>query len=313
MPKKQKTEVGSLSTSEKRKLQKYYSTGAAAYGSIRSLSEASKISESKVRQFLLSKASYTKYNQPARKFERLRALAKHINEIWCMDLAFVDKLASLNNGFRYLLVCVDVFSRFVRVQPMKTKDSKETLRAFLKMMKKDCKPEKIWVDKGTEFAGSFKKMCQKESISIYSTMSETKACYAERAIRSLKNIIYRYMEDNGYKYVHKLQDFVNTMNSRINRGTGMKPKSVKNSDVMKILYNKGMRKPTNVLFRVGDNVRISKTDIPFRKGYKPQFTDEIFEIQKISTRNPPTYKLIDMASEKILGKFYQNELKKVII
>ena len=51
-----------------------------------------------------------------------------------MDLAFVDKLASQNNGFMYLLVAVDIFSRFVRIQKMKTKYAKGTLQAFRKMI-----------------------------------------------------------------------------------------------------------------------------------------------------------------------------------
>ena len=45
-------------------------------------------------------------------------------------------------------------------------------------------------------------------------MSETMAAFAERTIRSLKNILYRYMEDNGYKYIQKLTLFVTTLNSR---------------------------------------------------------------------------------------------------
>ena len=51
-----------------------------------------------------------------------------------MDLAFVDKLASQNKGVKYLLVAVDVFSRFVRVQTIKTKYAKDTLQAFKKLI-----------------------------------------------------------------------------------------------------------------------------------------------------------------------------------
>ena len=62
--------------------------------------------------------------------------------------------------------------------------------------------KKIWVDKGTEIAGEFKKLCKAEGMQIFSTMSETKAAFVERTTRSLKNILYRYMEDYGYKYIH---------------------------------------------------------------------------------------------------------------
>ena len=60
-----------------------------------------------------------------------------------MDLAFVDKLASQNNGVKYLLVAVDIFSRFVRVQTMKTKYAKDTLQPFRKIISRKNTPEKL--------------------------------------------------------------------------------------------------------------------------------------------------------------------------
>ena len=116
-----------------------------------------------------------------------------------MDVAYVDKLAKDNNGVKYLLVRQDLFDRTVDAKGMKTKDSTETVRAFLTMITKKNRPKKNWVDKRKEFAGEFEKLCKAEGIQIYSTMSQTKAAFAERTIRSLKNILYRYKEDNGYK------------------------------------------------------------------------------------------------------------------
>ena len=65
------------------------------------------------------------------------------------------------------------------------------------MIRKNNRLKKIGVDKGTEFSGEFKKLCKTEGIQIDSTMSETTAAFAEGTIRSLKSILYRYMEDNG--------------------------------------------------------------------------------------------------------------------
>ena len=79
----------------------------------------------------------------------------------------------------------DLFDRTVVAKGMTTKDSKETGCAFLSMITKKNRPRKVWVDKGTEFAGEFKKLCKAEGIQIYSTMSETKAALAERIKRSL--------------------------------------------------------------------------------------------------------------------------------
>ena len=194
---------------------------------------------------------------------------------------------------------------------MKTEDSKETVRAFLSMITKKNRPKKVWVDKGTEFAGEFKKLWKVERIQMYSTMSETKAAFAERTIRSLKNILYRYMGDDGSKYIHKLTQFVTTLKSRRIFSTDLIPKNVKKSDFLSILYSKliwEFRKPK---FESGDRVRISSYDLPFRKGYRPQFPSEVFELVAFSSRKTPTYTKKDEQDEIIRGKFYQKEVVNV--
>ena len=242
----------------------------------------------------------------------MRAFARFRNENWCMDLAHVDKLAKENNGVKYLLFRQDLFDRTVSAKGVKTKDSQETVKAFSSMITKKNQPEKIWVDKGTEFAGPFKKFCTAEGMQVYSTMSETKAAFAERTIRSLKNILYRHMEDFGYKFIHKLPQFITTLNSRRNSSIDMRHNTLKNCDVMSILYSKPLRDFKKPKFKIGDRVRISKYDLPFRKGYKLQFTREDFEIIANATRKPPTCTIKDEQSEVIQGKFYQIQLIKVI-
>ena len=180
------------------------------------------------------------------------------------------------------------------------------------MITKKNRHTKIRVDKGREFVGEFIKICKAEGIQIYSTMSETKAAFAERTIRSLKNILYRYMEDNGYKYIHKLNQFVTTLKSRRNCSIDLTPTNVKKSEFLSILYSKPLREFRKPQFKIGDRVRISKYDLPFRNGYRPQFAQEIFEIVEIFPRKPPAYKIWDEQDEIIRGKFYQKELVKVI-
>ena len=134
-------------------------------------------------------------------------------------------------------------------------------------------------------------------------MSETKAAFAERANQSLKHNIYRNIEDHGENFFHKLPQFVSTMNCRVNRSIG--------KSFLSILYNKPLTRCMKLKFKVEDKVRISKNDIPFRKGYKPQFTAEIFEISAISTKKPPTYIIKDLDKEEILGKFYKKRAEKM--
>ena len=198
------------------------------YGSIKNLQKASGLSKKKVPYFLQNKDSYTKYRHATRHFKRLPAFAKRINETWCLDLAFMDKLSDTNNRMKYLLVCVDVFSCFVRVQPMKSKYSTDAVVAFKKMLRKKSMPAKVWLDQGTEFSGEFRKFCMDKKIKIYSTRSETKAAVAERAIKSLKNIIYRYMDEHVEKNMRQMDSFLTTMNTRVNSSTGKAPQNVVN-------------------------------------------------------------------------------------
>ena len=109
MPKLKREKAGSLSKSERQKLQRLYTHGGAAYGSVRNLVKASNLSVSKVRQFLHSKPSYSKFTLATRKFKRMKAFARFKNEIWFMDLAYVEKLAKDNNGVKYPLNRQDLF------------------------------------------------------------------------------------------------------------------------------------------------------------------------------------------------------------
>ena len=92
----------------------------------------------------------------------------------------------------------------------------------------------------------------------------------------------------------------------------MRPNTVKNCDFMSLFYSKLLREFKKPIFQNIDRVRISKYDLPFRKGYKPQCKREVFEIVAIATKKPPTYTIKDEQGEVIQGKFYQKELIKVI-
>ena len=94
-------------------MQRLYTQGVAAYVSVRNLAKAANLSQSNIREVLHSKTSYTRFTQATRKFKGMRAFARFKGEIWCMDLAYVDKLAKDNNGVKYLLVRQDLFDRSV--------------------------------------------------------------------------------------------------------------------------------------------------------------------------------------------------------
>ena len=199
MPKAKTEGAGFLSKSEKAKPQR---DGEAAYRSIKNPQKASGLSKNKVAYFLQIKDFYTKYRHATGHFKRLPAFAKRINEIWCLDLTFMDKLSYSNNGVNYLLVCVDVFSRFLHVQLMNSKYSTDAVVAFKKMLRKKIMPAKVWVDQKTKFSGEFRKFCTDKKIKTDSGRSETKSAVAERAVKSLQNIfiaIWKKMVTNTWE------------------------------------------------------------------------------------------------------------------
>ena len=80
-------------------------------------------------------------------------------------MAYADKLANYNNGVKYLLVAVDVLSRKLRAQPMKTKGEDETDKTFGRLITKT-KPLKVWSDKGTEFIGAGKSSVKAKTLTL---------------------------------------------------------------------------------------------------------------------------------------------------
>ena len=181
-------------------------------------------------------------------------------------MAYVDKLAKENKDVKYLLVAVDCLSRYLRVEPLKSKYAITTADAFKKMIKNK-QYKKVWVDAGTVFKGSFSTLCQKKAIEVHKTFSEKKSAFSERNIRSLKNLIYKYLEDKWtYSYINQLKSHVQTINSRVNRVTKLAPKKVTKKDVpylISLIFDASTKVVRRSKFYVGDFGRKPKADLPF--------------------------------------------------
>ena len=121
---------GKITSYQFKQLDKLYTKGSAAFGSIANLKKASDFTRSKTVRYLQSKAPYLKYKQFQKSFPRLKAVAFRINKIWSVEVAYMDKVAEHNNGVKYLLAAVDVLSRYLRVQPMKALYAKDAVEAF---------------------------------------------------------------------------------------------------------------------------------------------------------------------------------------
>ena len=215
--------------------------------------KASNLSVSKVTQFLDSKLSCTKITLATFEFKKKKSFPRFEHEIWCVDLAYIDKLANDNNNVKYLLVVHDLFDGTVDAKEWKHRAPKKR-SAFLNMITKKSRYMNIWVMKRTKSAAEFKKLCKAEILQLYLGMSENRAAIADCTLPCLKSIFYRYMEDNGLKYFHKLIQFATTLNSRRTCSIDLIPK--KEKVFCQILCNKTLRKFRKPKFKIGDKFHI---------------------------------------------------------
>ena len=168
---------------------------------------------------------------------------------------------------------------------------------------------KISVDTGREFAGEFSHFCGENDIGLYSTHSETKSAFAERNIRSLKAIIFKILhENNTDTYIENSQQFVNVINCRVNRITKLAPKDVGKNDVLYLISRQCCNQIRQPKYKMGQQVRIKRKIETFHRDYRIQFTEEVFTIAPVQTRNPPTHTIKDANNQLIQGKLYEAEL-----
>ena len=143
---------------------------------------------------------------------------------------------------------------------------------------------------------------------MYSTYNERKSVVAERFIRKLKNKLYKHMKATGKNvYYDVLDDVVNEYNNTKHNTIKMEPKNVGDDSTREYIDEHNEK---DSRFKVGDRVRISKFKIIFAKGHTPNWSKEIFIVNKINDTIPYTYNIKDLNGEEIIGSFYDRELQK---
>jgi hypothetical protein len=257
-------------------------------------------------------------HKPARRnFKRRKIVMKGLDNHWQCDLIDMKKYSRFNKGYKYILVVIDVFSKFAWARPLKNKTGKEITLAMGEILKLGRKPKHLQSDLGTEFYNEdFKKLMAKYKINLYSTYSSVKACVAERFIRTIKNWLWkRFTVTGSYGWISILDGLVKFYNSKKHSTIKMKPIDVTKKTEKKLFKTVyASKKPkfkSKPRFELDDFVRISKYKGQFEKGYTPNFSTEIFRIIQVLQTEPVTYKLADEDNQPIAGGFYQDELVKV--
>ena len=246
-----------------------------------------------------------------KKFNKRKVYSQFRDNIWGVDLADMQSLSRKNKSIKYLLCAIDLYSKYAFVIPLKDKKGISILNALNKIIKQsNRKPNKIWVDQGSEFYNkNFKKWLSDNGIIMYSTYNEGKSVVAERFIRTLKSKLRKHMTATSKNvYYDVLDDIVNKYNNTKHSAIKMKPIDVKDNINKRVYVDEHNEKDSR--FKVGDRIRISKFKNMCAKGYTPNWSKEIFIADKINDTVPYTYNLKDLNDEKIIASFYDRELQK---
>ena len=157
----------------------------------------------------------------------------------------MKSLSKYNKGNKYLLCAIDLFSKYAWVVPIKDKKGTSIVNAFKKIISEGRKPNKIWVDQGSEFYNnSFKDFLKINNIEMYSAYNEGKSVVAERFIRTLKNKIFKHMTAISKNvYFDVLDDIVNKYNNTVHRTIKMKPVDVTSDSYAEYNEDSNVTKP----------------------------------------------------------------------
>jgi transposase InsO family protein len=296
----------------------YYDvTSAGAYGGINRLYDEVKrrklnVSRKAVANFLADEQAYSLHKPARRNYKRNKTYVSGIDAQWQADLADMKSLSKSNDGFKYLLTCIDVFSKFAWAIPIKNKGADATVLGFKKLFELagNRRPKKLQTDKGNEFiCEPVQKLLQVNNILHFSSNSDKKAAVVERFNRTLKTRIWTYFTaKNTERYIDVLPQLVEAYNNSRHRSIGMAPAKVRRQDTNVIwqkLYGDGKG------IQPGELVRLNRWKGNFEKGYLPNWSKEVFHVTKVFKHPVPTYEVHDKEGEEILGNFYGKELQRI--
>ena len=263
------------------------------------------------------------------RFPRRSVYSSGVDEIWTADLLDIHRYARENKGYKYILVVVDVFSRYAWARPLKTKTGVNVSEALQDIFQTGRTPRKLWSDRGTEFYNAnvrhllygpqfynndVQHLLREHNVQLYSTNNEPKAMIAERFIRTLRGKIEsNFILTQSTVWYDVLPQLIHEYNTTYHRSIKMTPEDACKPEnflrVYRLQVSKG--KGFKSMFNVGDRVRISLQKKLFEKGATPNWSEEIFEVSEvISYTSPVTYKIKDLTGEVLEGAFYTQQLQK---
>ena len=274
----------------------------------------------KIADFLRSYGLHSKNKRISKRlFPRRRVVARFPFDVWQADLIEYPGIKFYNKHFKYVLLVVDVFTKVIYCQPMKRKLGVDCAEAMEKILSQaESPPVMLVTDRGKEFYNNnFQNVMFSNGINHFSTptLTKFKASVAERAIRTIKTKIDRYMQHTKSKnWIDVIDDIVDGYNHTPHSSHKLAPLDVTRKNqktVYKRLYP-NRNKTVACKLKVGDKVRKLREKSEYEKGYTQNWSDEIYEIVKVRQKHTVCwYKLADSSGDILDGIWYYYQLNLV--
>ena len=299
----------------------------ASYSGVEKIATATHgtITRKNVVDWLKSQDAYNLHRPYRKKYLRANYNVDNIDDVWEADLVDLQSLKAENDNYAFLLVVIDVLSKYTWVEPLRNKTATEVKNAFERILQRSDKrvPITLQTDKGKEFLGvNFQNFLRNREISFrVSRDPVVKAAIVERFNRTLKERMWRFFtHQNTHRYIDVLQKLVSAYNNARHSSINMCPskdtlynaaEAHRNIQRRFSKIKKPVKKPK---YRAGDLVRVSRARGVFEKGYEVGWSEELFVIKRVINwrfNSPVVYELQDLAGEEIDGHFYEQELADV--
>ena len=298
-----------LTDAKRKTLDKIYYDASTGYSSIDELQRRSGFNKKDVLDYLQHQETYTKHRPANTRFPKRKVITHSPHHQWQADLCDMRSLSKYNDNVNYILTVIDVFSRYAYALPIRNKTGDHVTEAFAELFKKET-PQLLQTDKGTEFINKkTQALLKTHNVKWFTTENLTKAQMVERFNRTLKDRMYKYFTANKTKrWIDVLQDLVHNYNTSYHRTIKMTPEEALQDPYQVQENTQEPEQARSPKFKPGDYVRISKHRKTFKRGYEANFTDEVFIVLEAHKTDPPTYEIVDIRANKIIGTFYEDEL-----
>ena len=300
-------------------------TGAASLYQTIKLEGKYKITLKEIKSWLSEQDAYVTFKPAIKKFPRPKVIVSSKDQMWDCDCLSMKYHTDDNEGYGYILVCIDVFTRFLYCRPLIALKGERVKEAYMSIFELNEEPSTIRSDRGSEFVNkTIKDFFLSRNIHHYLTNNEIKTSHGERVIQTLRVRIARlFRARNNFNWIDHLQELTNAYNNTIHSALHSTPSEAMCSTDKTELWHWQYKRNDSVtktgpslpyVFEIGDRTRMAFLKESFHRAYDHHWSKMIYTItERRMDQGFQKYKVKTWDNEEIMGEYYKQELQKVTI